>query len=54
MRIVKALLLPFLLILTLIGVDRLQGPRPVSNDRLTTKGVGGDNQSSMGSGRRAF
>lgn len=29
MRIVKALLLPFLLILTLIGVDRLHGPRPV-------------------------
>lgn len=28
MRIVKALLLPFLLILTLIGVDRLHGPRP--------------------------
>ncbi|WP_256660507.1 hypothetical protein [Pseudomonas sp. G(2018)] len=28
MRIVKALLLPFLLILTLIGVDRLHAPRP--------------------------
>jgi hypothetical protein len=28
MRIVKALLLPFLLILTLIGVDRLHGPCP--------------------------
>ncbi|RKS27853.1 hypothetical protein BJ917_0708 [Pseudomonas sp. WPR_5_2] len=28
MRIVKALLLPFLLILTLIGVDRLHGARP--------------------------
>jgi hypothetical protein len=28
MRIVKALLLPLLLILTLIGVDRLHGPRP--------------------------
>ncbi|WP_256590250.1 hypothetical protein [Pseudomonas sp. Irchel 3A7] len=27
MRIVKALLLPFLLILTLIGVDRLHAPR---------------------------
>ncbi|CAN7359659.1 MAG: hypothetical protein ACRERT_07920 [Pseudomonas sp.] len=30
MRIVKALLLPFLLILTLIGVDRLHGSRPVA------------------------
>jgi hypothetical protein len=29
MRIVKALLLPFLLVLSLIGVDRLHGPRPV-------------------------
>lgn len=28
MRIVKALLLPFLLILTLIGVDRLHAPHP--------------------------
>lgn len=28
MRILKALLLPLLLILTLIGVDKLQGPRP--------------------------
>ncbi|WP_322616829.1 hypothetical protein [Pseudomonas sp. BIC9C] len=54
MRIVKTLLLPFLLILTLIGVDRLHGPRPESTDRLTTKGVGGDHQSSMGPVRRAF
>ncbi|MGY2260571.1 hypothetical protein [Pseudomonas sp. SDO55104_S430] len=29
MRIVKTLLLPLLLILTLIGVDRLHGPRAV-------------------------
>ncbi|WP_263294602.1 hypothetical protein [Pseudomonas sp. A-RE-19] len=29
MRILKALLLPLLLILTLIGVDKLHGPRPV-------------------------
>lgn len=29
MRILKALLLPFLLILTLIGVDKLHGGRPV-------------------------
>lgn len=29
MRILKALLLPFLLILTLIGVDKLHGVRPV-------------------------
>lgn len=29
MRIVKALLLPFLLIITLIGVDRIHGSRPV-------------------------
>ncbi|WP_256735527.1 hypothetical protein [Pseudomonas sp. dw_612] len=28
MRIFKALLLPLLLILTLIGVDKLHGPRP--------------------------
>jgi hypothetical protein len=28
MRILKALLLPLLLILTLIGVDKLHGPRP--------------------------
>ena len=28
MRILKALLLPFLLILSLIGVDKLHGPRP--------------------------
>lgn len=28
MRIFKALLLPFLLILSLIGVDKLHGPRP--------------------------
>ena len=48
MRIVKALLLPFLLILTLIGVDRLHGQRPVSNERLTTKGLDGGHQSSMG------
>lgn len=54
MRIVKALLLPFLLILTLIGVDRFHAPRPVSTDSLTTKGVGGDHQSSMGARRRAF
>jgi hypothetical protein len=30
MRILKALLLPLLLILTLIGVDKLHGPRPAS------------------------
>jgi hypothetical protein len=30
MRILKALLLPFLLILTLIGVDRLHAPRLVA------------------------
>ncbi|MDN4543841.1 hypothetical protein [Pseudomonas sp. C32] len=54
MRIVKALLLPLLLILTLIGVDRLHGPRPVSNDRPTTKGVDSDHQSSMGPVRKAF
>ena len=29
MRIFKALLLPFLLILSLIGVDKLHGPRSV-------------------------
>ncbi|WP_261984215.1 MULTISPECIES: hypothetical protein [Pseudomonas] len=29
MRILKALLLPFLLILTLIGVDKFHGARPV-------------------------
>ncbi|WLI10228.1 MULTISPECIES: hypothetical protein [Pseudomonas] len=29
MRILKALLLPLLLILTLIGVDKLHGARPV-------------------------
>ncbi|WP_170866357.1 MULTISPECIES: hypothetical protein [unclassified Pseudomonas] len=29
MRILKLLLLPLLLILSLIGVDRLHGPRPV-------------------------
>ncbi|WP_265534541.1 hypothetical protein [Pseudomonas saponiphila] len=29
MRIIKVLLLPLLLILSLIGVDRLHGPRPV-------------------------
>ncbi len=28
MRIFKALLLPFLLILSLIGVDKLHAPRP--------------------------
>ncbi|XOQ20695.1 MAG: DsbE family thiol:disulfide interchange protein [Pseudomonas shahriarae] len=28
MRILKALLLPFLLIVSLIGVDKLHGPRP--------------------------
>lgn len=28
MRILKALLLPLLLILSLIGVDKLHGPRP--------------------------
>jgi hypothetical protein len=28
MRILKALLLPFLLILTLIGIDKLHGARP--------------------------
>ncbi|SDZ32017.1 hypothetical protein [Pseudomonas sp. NFIX28] len=28
MRIIKVLLLPLLLILSLIGVDRLHGPRP--------------------------
>lgn len=28
MRVLKALLLPLLLILTLIGVDKLHGPRP--------------------------
>ena len=28
MRLLKALLLPLLLILTLIGVDKLHGPRP--------------------------
>ncbi|MET0849239.1 MAG: hypothetical protein ABWY46_23935 [Pseudomonas sp.] len=28
MRILKALLLPLLLILTLIGVDKLHAPRP--------------------------
>jgi hypothetical protein len=28
MRTLKALLLPLLLILTLIGVDKLHGPRP--------------------------
>jgi len=54
MRIVKALLLPFLLILTLIGVDRLHGPRPASTDSLTTKGVDSDHQSSMGPARKAF
>jgi hypothetical protein len=54
MRIVKALLLPFLLILTLIGVDRLHGQRPVSNERLTTKGLDGGHQSSMGPAHRAF
>lgn len=30
MRIFKALLLPFLLILSLIGVDKLHGPRPAA------------------------
>ncbi|MGE8483521.1 MULTISPECIES: hypothetical protein [unclassified Pseudomonas] len=30
MRILKALLLPLLLILTLIGIDKLHGARPVS------------------------
>lgn len=30
MRILKALLLPLLLILSLIGVDKLHGPRPAS------------------------
>ncbi|WP_281439428.1 hypothetical protein [Pseudomonas moorei] len=34
MRILKALLLPFLLILTLIGVDRLHAPRPVPPQAL--------------------
>lgn len=29
MRILKTLLLPLLLILSLIGVDRLHGPRPL-------------------------
>jgi len=29
MRIIKALLLPILLILSLIGFDRLHGPRPL-------------------------
>lgn len=29
MRIIKVLLLPLLLILSLIGVDRLYGPHPV-------------------------
>jgi hypothetical protein len=28
MRILKALLLPLLLILSMIGVDKLHGPRP--------------------------
>ncbi|WP_269084739.1 hypothetical protein [Pseudomonas sp. RIT-PI-q] len=28
MRILKALLLPLLLILTLIGIDKFHGPRP--------------------------
>jgi hypothetical protein len=36
MRIIKALLLPFLLILTLIGVDRLHGPHPLSLPVLPT------------------
>ncbi|CAI9005046.1 MULTISPECIES: hypothetical protein [Pseudomonas] len=30
MRILKALLLPLLLILSLIGVDKLHSPRPAS------------------------
>ena len=30
MRILKALLLPLLLILSMIGVDRLHGPQPVA------------------------
>lgn len=29
MRILKALLLPFLLVLSLIGIDKLHGPRSV-------------------------
>ena len=29
MRILNALLLPFLLVLSLIGIDKLHGPRPV-------------------------
>ncbi|SFA59682.1 hypothetical protein SAMN05216263_108188 [Metapseudomonas otitidis] len=30
MRVLKALLLPLLLIITLIGLDRLHGPQPPS------------------------
>jgi hypothetical protein len=34
MRILKTLLLPLLLILSLIGVDRLQPPRPAQPSNL--------------------